>query len=142
MPYPPRLALEDAQVLTKHITTKENTNLMKNAETAVEAIRQEDAALADEVSKVQKKNKNQNALRGIDKTKKTRQRSWLLFQYFHISILTPPTLHQLYSPIVIFPAVLDEKMRFMLFLLKELWFEEEYETINFQLLVSSNSCFQ
>ena len=75
MPYPPRLALEDAQVLTKHITTKENTNLMKNAETAVEAIRQEDAALADEVSKVQKKNKNQNALRGIDKTKKTRQRS-------------------------------------------------------------------
>ena len=30
MPYPPRLALDDTQVLNKFITTPRNTNLMKN----------------------------------------------------------------------------------------------------------------
>ena len=38
MPYPPRLALSDSEVLQKVIVTQENTNLMKNEATVAEAV--------------------------------------------------------------------------------------------------------
>ena len=46
MPYPPRLSLDDTQIITRDITTPENTNLMKNEATVVEAIRKKNAAIA------------------------------------------------------------------------------------------------
>ena len=77
MPYPPRLALSDSDVMVRSFNTRKNPNLMRNEESAVGAIRDQNSQMADEVSRVMKKNRQQKNIHKIDKKKKDRQHSWL-----------------------------------------------------------------
>ena len=62
MPYPPRLGLADANVLTRTFTTQFDPNLVKNDATVVETVRREHPQMAAEVDRAKKKAKQQKQL--------------------------------------------------------------------------------
>ena len=79
MPYPPRLSLDDTQVLTKTIKTRVKTDLFKNEDKAVEEIEKEDVALAEKVRRQKRKVSRQKSIRKINKKQKKRSH-WLIIQ--------------------------------------------------------------
>ena len=75
LPYGPRLALSDTNVLTASFNTTINPNLHKNKDAVISSIAKQNPALAAEAKKHNDYVSAQNAISGVDKTKKIRNHS-------------------------------------------------------------------
>ena len=73
LPFEPRLALADNQVLTTTITTQLNPNLIRNQEQAILTILNENPTLGEEAQKLSRYVEAQKKIHGVDKTEKKRK---------------------------------------------------------------------
>ena len=72
MPFKPRLALDDGQVIRRIFKTRVNPNLLKNKGDAEAAIEEVDPRVAQLYKKQERFVNEQNKIHKVDKTKKKR----------------------------------------------------------------------